>query len=273
MAGRRNADDPLAAVSAVPLKALTPVGGVAMLVRVLQTLRSAVSVRRIVVCGLSEAEAGDLGGARDGEGPPVELMEGARTPGASAARAIATLGLEPPVLITTADHPLLTTETLEEFCERSDALHVDAAFGLVPAGFVRAAFPGIRRTAYRFRDGAFCGCNLYALLTAAGCGVPALWARVEAHRKRPWRMVGALGYGPLLRFLVGSLALGDLTGLVFARTGLHVGPVFLADPAAGFDVDTPEQRQVAEAFLAGRETTRRRPGGRAWPAPTPHAHA
>jgi hypothetical protein len=252
MAGSRSAKDPLAAGSGVPLKALTPVGGVAMLARVLQTLRSAASVRRIVVCGLSEAEAGDLGGAREGDGPPVEIMEGARTPGASAALAIAALGLEPPILITTADHPLLTTETLEAFCERTDALHVDAAFGLVPAGFVRAAFPGIRRTAYRFRDGAFCGCNLYALLTPAGCGAPTLWAGVEEHRKRPWRMVGTLGYGTLLRFLVGSLTLEDVTGLVFAHTGLCVRPIFLADPAAGFDVDTPEQRRVAEAFLAGQ---------------------
>jgi len=252
MAGSRRAGDPLATASGVPLKALTPVGGVAMLARVLATLRSAAAVRRIVVCGLSAAEAGELAGARPGTGAPVELMEGAATPGASAALAIATLGLEPPLLITTGDHPLLTPETLEEFCERAATLNADATFGLVPAGFVRAAFPGIRRTAYRFRDGGFCGCNLYALLTPAGCEAPALWARVEAHRKQPWRMVGSLGYGPLLRFFLGRLALEDLTGLVFARTGLRVRPVFLSDPAAGFDVDTPEQRRVAEAFLAAR---------------------
>jgi hypothetical protein len=182
------------------------------------------------------------------------FVRGDRTPGASAALAIASLRLEPPVLITTADHPLLGSETVDEFCERAAATSADLAFGLVPAGLVRAAFPGFPRTTYRFRDGGFCGCNLYALLTAAGCEAPTLWARVEANRKRPWRLIGTLGYHTLLRFFFGRLASAELTGLVFARTGIRVRAVFLTDPAAGFDVDTPEQRRAAEAFLMRRKT-------------------
>ena len=132
---------------------------------------------------------------------------------------------------------------------RSDA---DATFGLVPIGLVHAAFPGIRRTAFRFRDGEFCGCNLYALLSTKGYEVLTAWTRVEAQRKRPWKMVRLLGYGTLLRFFLGRLALADLTGILFSRLGLRVRPVFLTDPAAGFDVDTPEQRIAAEAFLLSK---------------------
>ena len=65
-------------------------------------------------------------------------------------------------------------------------------------------------------------------------------------------MIRLLGYGTLLRFLLGRLALADLTGIVFARLGLRIRPVFLTDPAAGFDVDTPEQRTAAEAFLLSK---------------------
>jgi len=65
-------------------------------------------------------------------------------------------------------------------------------------------------------------------------------------------MVRILGYGTLLRFLLGRLALADLTGIVYGRTGLRIRPTFLTDPAAGFDVDTPEQRTAAEAFLKRR---------------------
>jgi CTP:molybdopterin cytidylyltransferase MocA len=243
MAGSRGVPDPVASASGVPLKVLTPIAGITMLERVLQTLQAARSVERIVVCGLEGAAAP----------PGVELVGGDRTPGASAARAIATLGLAPPIVITTADHPLLTPDTLDAFCERTAAMNADVTFGLVPVGLVQAAFPGIRRTTYRFRDGEFFGCNLYALPTAAGCEAPTFWARVEAHRKRPWRLVGTLGYGTLLRFFLGRLALADLTGLVFTRTGLRVRPVFLTDPAAGFDVDTPEQHRAAERFLTQRK--------------------
>ena len=253
MAGSRVTADPLAVATGVSHKALAPIAGVAMLTSVLQTLRATDWVKRIVICGLDATVAGDVGGAPTPGTPAVELVRGDRTPSASAALAIATLGLEPPILITTADHPLLTSETLDTFCERATALNADATFGLVPADLVQAAFPGIRRTAFRFRDGRFCGCNLYALLSRAGYEALTTWTHVEAQRKRPWRMVRILGNGPLLRFLLGRLALADLTGIVFARLGLRIRPVFLTDPAAGFDIDTPEQHATAEAFLTGKK--------------------
>lgn len=250
MAGSRGTTDPLATATGVANKALAPVGGVAMLERVLQTLRTSPWIERIVVCGLDPAvTAGFVAGA---EGPPLEHVRSDRTPSASAALAIRTLDLQPPVLITTADHPLLSSATLDAFCERATAINADATFGLVPAGIVRAAFPGIRRTAFRFRDGGFCGCNLYALLSTKGYAALREWASVEVERKRPWRMLRILGYGTLVRFVLGQLSLADLTGVVFARTGLSIRPVLLTDPAAGFDIDTPEQRVVAEAYLAGR---------------------
>lgn len=251
MAGSRAGGDPLALATGVAHKALAPVAGVAMLERVLQTLGASRWVGRIVVCGLDPTVTGDLA-TRPAGGPPIELMRGDRTPSASAALAIQELGLAPPVLITTADHPLLSPTTLDAFCERAIAINADATFGLVPVNLVHAAFPGIRRTAFRFRDGGFCGCNLYALLSTKGYAALREWAQVEAERKRPWRMLRILGYGTLLRFVLGQLSLADLTGVVFARTGLSVRPVLLTDPAAGFDVDTPEQRTAAEKYLLAK---------------------
>ena len=251
MAGTRAGTDALAAATGVAHKALTPVAGVAMLTRVLATLRASRSVGRIVVCGLDPALAADMGGNAD-DGAGIEFVRGSSTPSASAAVAIEELGLAPPVLITTADHPLLSAATLDAFCERASTINADATFGIVPINLVHAAFPGSRRTAFRFRDGGFCGCNLYALLTTKGYVALKEWAQVEGKRKRPWRMFGILGWGTLVRFALGRLSLADLTGAVFARTGLSVRPVLLTDPAAGFDVDTPDQRLAAERFLAGR---------------------
>ncbi len=247
MAGSRDGADPLATATGVAHKALAPVAGVAMLERVLATLHTNRWIGRVVVCGLEPALAAKLGGVS-----AVEIIRGGRTPSASATLAIEALGLTPPILITTADHPLLSTATLDAFCERATAINADATFGLVPVGVVHAAFPGIRRTAFRFRDGGFCGCNLYALLTTKSYTALDEWSRVEAERKRPWRILRILGYGTLFKFVLGRLSLADLTGVVFARTGLSVRPVLLTDPAAGFDVDTPEQRLAAEAFLRAK---------------------
>lgn len=252
MAGSRGIADPVAAATGVANKVMAPIAGVPMLERVLRTLRANRWIARIVVCGLDPALASDFAAPADGNGPAIEHVRGGHTPSASAAAAIRDLGLAPPVLITTADHPLLSAATLDAFCERATAMNADATFGLVPAGIVRAAFPGVKRTVFRFRDGGFCGCNLYALLSTKGYDALREWASVEAERKRPWRLLRILGYGTLLRFVIGQLSLADLTGVLFARTGLSARPVLLTDPAAGFDVDTPEQRVVAEQYLTAR---------------------
>ena len=246
MAGSRPRD-PLALATGVAQKPLVPVAGVPMLMRVLGTLRAARQVDRLVICGLDPALA-----RLDPALRAIECVRAGATPGASAALAIATLGLAAPVLITTGDHPLLSAHTVDEFCAASAAEEADVTFGVVPAAAVTAAFPGVRRTRYRFRDGAFCGCNLYGLLTPSGCTAPAAWMRVEQHRKQPWRMVGALGVGVLLRFLLGRLALADVTALAQSRIGLRARAVRLSEPTAGFDVDTIAQWHAAEAYLNQR---------------------
>lgn len=250
LAGTRATGDPLAAAAGVAHKALVTVGGVPMLARVLDALHGAAAVRRVIVCGMAADLADrdpvlrEIGATRS-----FELTPGGASPAASVALAIETLGLAPPLLITTADHPLLTAATIDEFCAGSRDAAVDVTFGVAPAALVAAAFPGVRRTHYRFRDGAFCGCNLYAFLTVAGCTAPALWRRVEQFRKRPWRMVSLLGPLVLLRFLLGRLSLADLTALLRRRFGLRAHPVQLSAASAGFDVDTVEQRRVADEYL------------------------
>jgi CTP:molybdopterin cytidylyltransferase MocA len=253
MAGSRSGGDPLARATNVSHKALASLEGVPMLGRVLQTLAVSRSVGRIVVCGLEESvfrRASDRLAA--GERQSLVWIRGGETPARSAAMAIGELGLRPPVLITTADHPLLRPETVDDFCARSLLSGGDATFAVVPGAAVSAAFPGIARTRYRFRDGSYCGCNLYALLTTAGCGAPAVWMRVEQYRKRPWRVLRGLGFFVLARFLLGRLALTEIPPLTRSRVGLRIEPVVLMDAAAGFDVDDVRQLAAAELFLRRR---------------------
>lgn len=252
MAGSRGAGDPLAVAGGVSHKAFVSVGGVPMLERVVTTLRASDAVQRIVIVGLDPAAARAEGTLQSSGWDRLELLQGGDSPAASATVAVESLGLAPPVLITTADHPLLTPATVDEFCGAASAGGADVAFGVAASDRVAAAFPGVRRTVHRFRDGSFCGCNLFALLTVAGCRAPQLWRQTESFRKRPWRMVALLGVPVLLRFLFGRLALAEVGDIIHARFGLRAQAVHLSDPSAGFDIDTVEQRAVAERYLAQR---------------------
>lgn len=256
LAGSRPGGDPLAHAAGVSHKALAPLAGVAMLTRVVATLRAAQAVRRIVICGIdrqvlarepqlhSFLDTGHLG-----------LVSSRATPSASVFSAMEQLAPCTPLLVATADHPLLTAALVDDFCARSARSGADVTVGLVPARLVRGAFPGVRRTTLPFRDGPYCGCNLFAFLTPQAQRAPAAWIQVERHRKQPWRMVSALGVGMTLRFLLRRLTVDAVTDLASDRIGVRIRPIVLSQPEAGFDVDTSAQLAVAEAFLRKRERT------------------
>ncbi len=254
LAGSRPGGDALAEAAGVSHKALAPVAGVAMLTRVVATLRAVRAVRHVVVCGIDRqalAAHSELQAFLDSG--RLGLVASGATPSASVLSAMQQLDPCTPLLVATADHPLLTAALVDDFCARSTSSGADVTVGLVAADLVRTAFPTLRRTALPFRDGAYCGCNLFAFLTPAAQRAPAAWMQVEQHRKRPWRMVGALGVGVTLRFLLRQLTVEALTHLASDRMGVRVRPIFLSQPEAGFDVDTSAQLEVADAFLRARE--------------------
>jgi hypothetical protein len=224
-----------------------------MLGRVVGTLRAAGAVGRVVICGIDRdalaAEAGLLALLDSGG---LALVAARATPSASVLAAMHELAPCTPLLVATADHPLLTAGLVDDFCARSVSSGADVTVGLVAAQLVRAAFPTIRRTTLPFRDGSYCGCNLYAFLTPDAQRAAVGWLQVERYRKRPWRLVSALGLGVTVRFLLRRLTLEAVMHLASERMGTQVRPIVLSKPEAGFDVDTAAQLAVAEAFLRAR---------------------
>lgn len=249
LAGTRPKGDPLAKATGVAHKALVPLVGRPMLAHVVATLLRSRSVNRVIVCGLTAAEidSGELGRLlRTGE---LTVAEARATPSASVNYVLQTTSNILPLLITTADHPLLTSEIVDEFCRRAMENNHDAAFALVPADLVRRAFPDSSRTYLRFRERAYSGCNLFTILTTAGLAAPRWWKHIEEHRKRPWRIMSMLGIGVLLRFVFGQMSLTQLAQYASRKMGMNATVIVMSQPEAGYDVDTVDHLKVAEAVL------------------------
>jgi hypothetical protein len=143
-----------------------------------------------------------------------------------------------PVLLTTADHALLRNEIVDDFCTRAVGSGLDLVVGLVPYDQVMAAHPGVRRTGWRFRDGTYCGCNLYAFARPRARRAADFWRSVEQERKRPWRVLRLLGAGSMLRYLTGRLTLAEAVERLSTRLEIRIGHVLLPFPEAALDVDT-----------------------------------
>jgi GTP:adenosylcobinamide-phosphate guanylyltransferase len=248
LAADRTASDPVARAAGVPCKALAPVGGLPMVMRVLDALGDAREVGSRIVCGPPAAALAHSGPLRQlvasGE---VAWTEHRSSPSASAYEAMTTVPAAVPVLVTTADHALLTPAIVDYFCAAARARGGDVAVAVARHDVVARAYPGMRRTAVRLRDASYCGCNLFAFLTSRGRAAAAFWASVEHERKRPWRLMAALGWGTVARYALRRLSLGEGVGRISRRLGLGVDVVVLPFPRAAVDVDSVDDwRWVCE---------------------------
>lgn len=240
LAGSRGGTDPLADYSGVSDKALIELNGETMLARVLGALRAAGVVNAIVA---ANAPAVAAEAARHGAG----MVPAAAGPSASTADALAALGA--PLLVTTGDHALLRAEWVRDFVANVPT-GADVAVLLARRESVERAAPGSRRTYLRFADGDWSGCNLFLLATPKAEAAVRLWQAVERDRKRPWRIVGRLGPGLLLRYLIGRLSLAEAIAALGRRAGVVAAVVECPDGLAAVDVDKPSDLDFVRAYLA-----------------------
>jgi 2-phospho-L-lactate guanylyltransferase (CobY/MobA/RfbA family) len=252
LAGDRGPDDPLLRHTGVSAKALLPLAGQPMVLRVLDALGASTAIRGMTLVGPDQALLADcpalsalIAAGRLAWLPPQP------SPSASALAALAGLAADQPVLLTTADHALLHGAWVDDFCAAALASDKDAVVGLTKLAGVQAAFPQSRRTALRFRDGAFCGCNLFAFLNPAGRRAPAFWRQLEQRRKQPHRLAAALGLGTLLKYVTRQLTLADGFERLSQRVGARLGAVLLDDPRAAVDVDSVADLELVQALLRG----------------------
>ena len=253
LASDRGPGDPLALTAGVSCKSLVPLGGRPMVLRVLDALAGAREVDSLAVCGpsgsLLSQEPELLSGINAGK---IRWIPPQATPSTSAHHVLERLSQDVPVLVTTADHAFLTAEIVDFFCGQARSSGCDVVAGLVPHEQVMRAFPRTKRTATRLSDGAFCSCNLFAFLTPRAKNAAEFWRQCERNRKKPWRIMQAIGWPIAVRYLLGTLSLEEGLRRLSARMNLKAGVIIMPFPEAAVDVDTVSDWRLVEEVIAAR---------------------
>jgi hypothetical protein len=148
----------------------------------------------------------------------------------------------------------LRTEILEYFCEHARGSGCDVVVGLASHELVTRTYPDVRRTVIRFRDHDYQGCNLFAFLSPESRQVARFWKRIEHHRKHPLRLMGALGWMTVLRYLCNRLSLDETLAALSRRVQVRIGAVILPFPEAAIDVDKASDWEFAERVLRNART-------------------
>jgi CTP:molybdopterin cytidylyltransferase MocA len=251
LAGERPGGSTFTRELGLPAGVLVDVAGKPALQRVIETLAAARCIDGGVVCGPApEVWQRHPELRRLLAGTPFRWVPPEAGPSASAIAAVHEAGGYP-VLLTTGDHALLTPGIVEQFCRQAEAAGGDAVAGLAPWPAVHAAFPESRRTVHRYRGGAYCGTNLYALLNPRALAALEFWQRVESWRKQPWKVAAALGPGFLARYLARRVTLPQALERLSKASGCRIAHVAVDDPRAAVDVDSIADRDLAERVLRG----------------------
>ncbi len=256
LAGDRELHDPVAQAAGVSCKALVPVSGRAMVLRVLDALHDARQVGPRILCGPTKAhieqntELDEL--VNSGK---VQWVAPQATPSSSTFSVLQSLPDDVPVLVTTADHALLSAAMIDHFCAVARNSGCDVLAGVARYDLIADAFPGTSRTVTRLKDGGYCGCNLFAFLTPRARLAAEFWRKVEKERKKPLRIVKVMGWMTVLRYLTGQLTLSHALAKLSRRMNLKVGSVEMPFPEAAIDVDKVDDWLLVESILAKRYQT------------------
>jgi CMP-2-keto-3-deoxyoctulosonic acid synthetase len=255
LAGRRGPADPVAQHAGVSHKILVPVVGVPMIVRVVRSLCAVPHIKRIVV---SLDEPTILDGLAD-----IRLLVDAgvlsvhhtqgRSPSESVLQYFTSRAVHEPLIVTTADHPLLTNEMAGYFCAAVAKSEADVVVGVVAESLFRTQYPDSKRSFIPLRDESFCGTNLFALRTPRAAAAATFWNHAGQFRKRPWRLIRTFG---LTNFVLLALRRLDLVAAIprIARVlGVSVDVVQMPFAECAIDVDNLNDLETASRILAQRE--------------------
>lgn len=245
LAGERPGGDPFAKAHGVAAKALIPIAGEAMVRWPLRALTGSRRIAQVMVLSQHPERIAPVLPAN-----PKWAVLPSRGTIAETLLALGESGeVQWPLLVTTADHALLTTAMVDQFIGEADG--ADLGIAVVTRSLFRKRFPENRRTWIGFRGGRYSGANLFALASPKALEAVRLWRAIEQDRKKGWRLLLALGWPGLLG-LFRLRTLDQTLSAVAARLALTARAVRMDDPEAAIDVDKAQDLALAQRLLARR---------------------
>lgn len=219
----------LNAVSAEPWEALIDLAGKPMVHYVMEAMSGPEIAQRVLVAPSALA----LQVSR----PEWVCVPSGESLRASLSNGLAAVSPERPVLVATSDIPLLRADMVTRFITSCEQEQADFYYAVVEQQCAERAYPGIRRTWVRLKDGVLTGGNLFLIRPAAFQAVLSMTDQLAAMRKSPLRLALWLGVPFVVRLLLHRLSVSELEHTVGRLAGLQGRALWCPDPEVGFDVD------------------------------------
>jgi len=252
-ASRLGSQDVVAQSQNVSHKCLITLDGMIMLERVVGVLKASKYIDRIFISIENENLLDSVPVVREmrakGEVQFVQSYENLFLSVTAATRDIN----DPfPLLITTADNALHTTEMLDYFCERLLTGNPDAGIAMTPASLLLEAYPEGQRAFYNLKGGGWSSCNLYGLMTEKALAATKAFEGGGQFGKNPQRTLKAFGFVFMVLYRYRLATIDTLYKRLSRRWGIDLKLIHMPFADGPIDVDNAGDMILVEKILKAR---------------------
>lgn len=247
LAGGPAEPEHLSAKAGVPTKALIPIAGHPMVAYVLEALARCSDVGPVTVVGLESSTLTEMASGH-------QLRHLCNHHGIVDNILAATEGLEDstPVLIASADIPLLTSEAVTDFIRQAEWSGDELCYPIVERSVMEKRFPGSGRSFGRTGDGEFAGGDVFWVTPRLFRTRGALVREVVDQRKSIWGLARILGPGMLWRLATRRLTIESLEARASKLLGCRCKAIISQHAELAMDVDKPHQLEMVQSILASQ---------------------
>lgn len=252
-ASRKGKEDEVAKLQGVSHKCLVEVDGTVMLERVINAIAASERTDRIFVSIESEAilrEAPSLAAMLDSGA--IHFLPSADNLFVSVESGVAGIEDPYPLMISTGDNALHTTEYIDHFCTNMIATDGDGFAGFTPAQTILDAYPDGKRAFHELKDGGWSSCNLYGLKNDKALRAAKAFETGGQFGKQPRRLLKAMGLSFVIQYKFKLNTLAGLGRHLSKRWNLDLVPISMPFADAPIDVDNVGDFHRTEGILRKR---------------------
>lgn len=140
-------------------------------------------------------------------------------------------------LFATADIPLITKKSIDDFIEKAQLLRADIVYPIIPENSVKSRFSGTSRTYITLADGKFTGGNVFLVNRFVVDGLIETVNYIFDLRKSPIKLVKILGFMFLVKLLLRRLTIAEVESKCSAILELNCKALVTEHAELGVDVD------------------------------------
>ena len=252
-ASRRGAEDTVAKIQGVSHKCLVVLDGLVMLERVVQEVKGTDAIGDIYVSIESREILESVPVLKQMlEDGTIQFVKSAENLHLSVVEAVKQIENPWPLIITTGDNALHTSEMVDHFAGEVSTSGVDIAVAMTPADVILEAYPTGKRAFHNLKDGGWSSCNLYAIKGEHALAPAKVFEGGGQFGKNPQRILKAFGLMFMIMYKFKLATAAGLSRLMSRRWGLNVQIIRMPFADAPIDVDNPGDFALTEEILKKR---------------------